>query len=288
MKIIFFGTPEFAKDVLETLSIYNINPSLIVTQEDKPVGRKMIITPPAVKVWAEEKNIPYIQPKTLRSSEVFEEISSRGPFDLGIVASYGKIIPKNILDLAKNGLLNIHPSLLPLHRGASPIHNTILSGDPFGVTIILLDEEMDHGPILIQKEIPEDVLARDSYRDTAEKILAQEGGVLIKNILEKYIDGKIKLITQNHTNATFCKKITKEDGLVDLINDDPLLISRKVHAFTGWPGTFFFTEYNGTKIRVQIIKAHLENGKLKITSVKPEGKKEMIYNDFLRGNHSAI
>lgn len=286
MKLIFFGTPEFARDTLDTLETYGIVPSLIVSAEDKPVGRKMVLTAPPTKKWAEERNIPVVQLKTLRKPESVDALNAYGPFDVGIVASYGKIIPQTILDLPKHGLLNIHPSLLPLHRGASPIQSTILAGDPFGVSIILLDADMDHGPLLAQKEIPQHILPKDSYRDVAEKILAQEGARMVSEVLPRWLAGTHPTTEQNHDNATFCKKIEKTDGEVDITTDNPEEIVRKVHAFVGWPGVFFFTDYNGMRIRVLITKAHVEHGLLVITSVKPEGKNEMSYTDFLRGNRS--
>lgn len=286
MKSIFFGTPEFARDTLDVLETKGIVPSLIITAEDKPSGRKMILTPPPTKLWAAARNIPILQLKTLRTPESIEAIKAYGPFDVGIVASYGKIIPQSILDLPKRGMLNIHPSLLPLHRGASPIQSTILKGDSFGVSIILLDVDMDHGPLLTQKEIPEAILPHDSYRDVAEKILAHEGALILSEVLPAWLSNTQHITEQNHTRATFCKKIEKADGEIHLDSDSPETIVRKVRAFVGWPTVFFFTEYNGTRIRVQITKAHIENGLLVITSIRPEGKKEMSYTDFLRGNQS--
>ncbi len=283
-KIIFFGTPEFATDVLDTLEMHALTPALIVTTEDKPVGRKMILTSPPTKQWADKRHIPTLQLRTLRTQESVDAINSYGPFDVGIVASYGKIIPQQVLDIPKKGMLNIHPSLLPKHRGASPIQSTILAGEPFGVSIILLDADMDHGPLLIQKTIPEDILPTLAYRDVAEKILAQEGANLLYSVLPQWIAGTWPTTEQEHTLATFCKKIEKQDGEVHLETDDPHLIARKVRAFVGWPTVFFFTEYHNTRIRVQITKAHVEHGQLVITHVKPEGKKEMLYSDFLRGN----
>jgi methionyl-tRNA formyltransferase len=286
MKLIFFGTPEFARDTLDTLETHGIIPSLIVAAEDKPVGRKMILTAPPTKKWAEERNIPVLQLKTLRKPESVEAINAYGPFDVGIVASYGKIIPQTILDLPTHGLLNLHPSLLPLHRGASPIQSTILAGDPFGVSIILLDADMDHGPLLAQKEISQHILPKDAYRDAAEKILAQEGAHMISEVLPAWLSGSHPTTEQDHTKATFCKKIEKVDGEVNLATDNPEEIVRKVRAFVGWPGVFFFTDYNGVRIRVSITKAHVDHGLLVVTSVKPEGKKEMSFDDFLRGNRS--
>lgn len=284
MNIVFFGTPEFATDVLDTLETHALVPSLIVTTEDKPVGRKMILTSPPTKQWADKRNIPTLQLRTLRTQESVDAINSYGPFDVGIVASYGKIIPQQVLDIPQRGILNIHPSLLPKQRGASPIQSTILAGEPFGVSIILLDADMDHGPLLAQKTIPEDVLPALAYRDTAEKVLAREGADLLQSVLPGWVAGTQSTTEQEHALATFCKKIEKQDGEVHLETDDPYTIARKVRAFVGWPTVFFFTEHHNARIRVQITKAHVEHGQLVITHVKPEGKKEMVYSDFLRGN----
>lgn len=286
MKLIFFGTPEFARDTLDTLEKHGITPSLIVAAEDKPVGRKMILTAPATKKWAEERNIPVLQLKTLRTQESVNAINAFGPFDVGLVASYGKIIPQTILDIPHKGMLNIHPSLLPFHRGASPIQSTILAGDPFAVSIILLDADMDHGPLLAQKEIPESILPKDSYRDVAEKVLAHQGAIMIHDVLPGWLAGTHATTEQDHTKATFCKKIEKADGEVHPDSDAPEEIARKVRAFVGWPTVYYFTPHNCSRIRVQITKAHIENGLLVITSVKPEGKTEMSYTDFLRGHQS--
>lgn len=286
LNFIFFGTPDFSRDVLDTLKSHGFLPSLIITQEDKPAGRKMLMTPSCVKVWGIEHTIPVLQPTSLKDATVHEQINSHGAFDVAVVASYGKIIPQDIIDLPKKGTLNIHPSLLPRHRGASPIHSTILECDSFGVTIIRLDALMDHGPIVAQKEIPQDVLAREAYRDVAEKVLAKEGALLLSSLLTQLETENLPGIPQDESKATFCKKIQKSDGKVNLETDDPSLIVRKVRAFVGWPSTFFTTIYNGTEIRVQIIKAHLQDGMLAIESVKPEGKKEVSYADFLRGKHS--
>lgn len=286
LKILFFGTPEFGRDVLERLDELGMRPTLVVTQEDKPVGRKMLVTPPEVKTWALSRDIPVLQPKTLKNTEVENEIKKYGPFDVALVASYGKIIPKTILDIPQKGTLNIHPSLLPRHRGASPIQSTILEGDPFGVSIILLDEEMDHGPLLGQKQIPETILSAHSSRIQAEKVLATEGARLFASLVPTWLDGSLVPQEQEHAHATFCKKIQKADGEVDLAIDNPTNTLRKVRAFAGWPSTFFFTTHKGTRVRVQIIDAKIEDGKITLLRVKPEGKGEMSYTDFLRGGQS--
>ena len=253
-------------------------PSLIVTAEDKPKGRRLILTPPEVKIWAEENNIPYIQPKTLRTREVAELIKSFATegFDFFAVASYGKILPKEILDIPKKGVLNVHPSLLPKFRGPSPIQSAILSENETGVTIIKLDEQVDHGPILAQIKVS--VPEWPPYEEDLENILGKEGGKLLAEILPDYMLGKTAEKEQDHSIATFSRKIEKSDGEINL-SDDAETNLRKILAYHAWPGAYFF--HGGKRIIVK--RAHIENGKLVFEQVVPEGRKEMPYQDFLKG-----
>ena len=244
--------------------------------------------------------------------------------ELFIVAAYGKIIPKDILDMPAYGVLNVHPSLLPKFRGSSPIESAILSDEKWtGVTIMQLDEEMDHGPVVAQREriIPHwpprgSELTRD---------LAHFGGSLLADIIPEWLNG-LTAFQQDHSRATFTKKITKEDGLLDLgqnlarycksstiggntkvstngvsekaydstssrptegtpssaLSDE--LLYKKIRAFDEWPGAYFFIKKHDKDIRVKVTDAKLEDGKLVITRVIPEGKKEMLYETFLRGS----
>lgn len=288
MNMLFFGTSELSVTVLEELEKAGFLPGAVVCAEDKPVGRKMIVTPPPTKIWAESRAIPVFQPTTLREekeSGITEKIKGLVPdCDLFIVASYGKIIPQAILDIPKHGTLNVHPSLLPKLRGPSPIQSAILHVEETGVSIMLLDAQMDHGPIVAQEKV--NVPNWPPYADELESLLAHHGGKMLAEIIPRWIAGETEAIEQDHTKATLCKKIQKIDGEVDLLQTDQYEIFRKVRAFSGWPGTFFFTEYNNSRIRVLITKANFEDNTLVITHVKPEGKKEIAYKDFLRGNHS--
>jgi methionyl-tRNA formyltransferase len=285
---VFFGTPEFSKIVLEKMKTVGLIPSLIVTGEDKPVGRKLVITPPPVKVFAEENKIPYLQFKSLKNADLVEKIKSysKESFDFFVVCAYGKIIPKNILDLPKKGTLNIHPSLLPKLRGASPIQSAILEEKETGVTIMLLDEEMDHGDILSQKvlKIPEDIKEFPTYESKLEIVLADVGAKLLIETIPKWIDGEIQAKPQEHILATFCKKIEKEDAFLDL-KDIPEKNLRKIMAYEKWPKAFFFEERNGQKTRIIVKSAHIEkteNGDtLVIDRIIPEGKKEIDYKDWI-------
>ncbi len=283
-RIAFFGTPTFAVTILEELTIAGIVPELIVTAPDKPQGRGLVLTAPPVKKWAEENKIDFIQPASLKEPEKNNILTASlftENWDLFIVAAYGKILPKNILELPKHKVLNVHPSLLPKFRGPSPIEAAILNDERnTGVTIMRLDKEMDHGPIVAQKEIPNATWPVTS--PILEDILAHEGGKLLASIIPDWVSGKIKERTQKHTDATYCQKITKADGLINL-TDNAYQNYLKICAYTGWPGTYFFTEHEGKKIRVSVKQADFVDGNLNIISVTPEGKKEMPYADFIRG-----
>ena len=196
---------------------------------------------------------------------------------LFIVASYGNIIPKAILDIPPLGSLNIHPSLLPKLRGATPIQTAILLGlNETGITIMLMDEKMDHGPIVAQEKSP--LVGSESAPELEEK-LAIQGAKLLAKTIPFWLEKKIKAIPQNDSEATFTKKFSKEDGLIDL-NGSAEENYRKIRAFTGTSGTYFIHEKSGQKIRVRIKASSFSNGKLHIERVIPESGKEMNYDDF--------
>lgn len=264
----FFGGEPLSVPVLEKLYKNGFVPQVIVCNPDKPAGRNLEITPPPTKRWAIKHNVPVLQNEKL--DQPFAKKLKALNCDLGIVVSYGKIIPKEIVNLPKLGLINIHPSLLPLYRGPAPIVSAILNGDKeTGVTIIKIDEEMDHGPILAQEKIN---LGGDELREDLEKTLAELGGELLVKTLRAYIDGNIEMKNQDHSKATYVKKITKADGEIDL-GDDGLKNWRKFRAYHTWPRTFFF----GGGKRMIITKARLENGKFVIEKIIPENGKETDY-----------
>lgn len=284
----FFGTPEFAVHILEELEEVGIVPSIVVTQPDKPAGRGLLLAEPPVKKWALEKGIPVIQPKRLAAEEPDADILWNSEWDLFIVAAYGKILPNSILKLPHRGTLNVHPSLLPKYRGPSPIESQILADDTdTGVSIIVLDEEMDHGPILAQARItPEEWPLRASV---LEEILAREGGRLLAESLVPYMVQELIPEPQDHTKATFTKKIEKEDGLIHIghpMSDvEAYQNYLRFCAYDEWPGTYFFVERNGKKVRVKITDAEYKDGTFTPFRVIPEAKKEMNYEDFVRNNH---
>jgi methionyl-tRNA formyltransferase len=280
----FFGTSNFSILVLNELKKAGFLPSLIVTVPDKPKGRKMIMTAPEVKTWADNEKIACIQPKSLRDENIISEIKSHSSaqYDFFVVASYGKIIPKAVLDIPKKGTLNVHPSLLPKLRGASPLQNSILTENETGVTIIRLDEEMDHGPIVAQEKILSWQDTDLPYEEELEDLLGKEGGKMLAKIIPDWLSGKTVEKDQEQGLATFCGKIEKEDGKLDL-SGDPVKNLRKIRAFHKWPVAFYFTEHKGKPLRVLVKSARLEGDQLVIERVIPEGKKEMPYNDFLKG-----
>ena len=311
INIAFFGTSELSVKVLEKLIEGGYIPNLVVTTPDKPKGRKMIMAPSPVKVFAQKNNLKIIQPEKLNLAvkpPLGGLTAKFTSFDLFIVASYGKIIPKSVLELPKYGTLNVHSSLLPKFRGPSPIQSFILSGEEkTGVTIMLMDEQVDHGQILAQQNLevrlPSPLGSRTSKWTNAKQLeekLAELGGQMLVDAIPKWVNGEIKPQEQGHSQATFTKKITKEDGLVDLEKDNPETIYKKFLAFQPWPGIYYFTEKNNQRIRVIITDMELsENGppsqgasaslrELKIKKVKPEGKNEMSFADFLKGNNKLI
>ncbi|OGZ10210.1 MAG: methionyl-tRNA formyltransferase [Candidatus Lloydbacteria bacterium RIFCSPHIGHO2_02_FULL_51_22] len=276
MNFAFFGTDEFSVIILEELKNAGLLPARIVTATDKKMGRGMRLTPPPVKLWAQKNNISFLQPEKLDDGFFFE--LSTCNLQLFIVASYGKIIPKKILDIPTHSSLNVHPSLLPLYRGPSPLETQILDGaGETGVTIMKMDEEMDHGPILAQRELGQVSSFKFQVATCTElhDALAHLGGALLAETIPKWLAGEITPQEQEHEKATYTKKITKADGLISL-DDDAEKNYRKFRAYTPWPGLYFFHN----DLRVKITDAGLEDGKFVIKKVIPAGRREMRYEDF--------
>jgi len=236
LKIIFWGTPEFAAIILNSLINSHYKPVDVVAAPDKPIGRKQIITPPPTKEIAIKNHILVLQPEKIKNNlNFFQQVKEFAP-DLFIVAAYGLIIPKKILDLAKLGALNVHPSLLPKYRGAAPIQSAILNGDSeTGVTIMLMDEQMDHGEIIANCKFKIENLKITTEELT--KKTANLGAELLIETVPKWLAGEIKPIPQNESKATFTKIIKKEDGHINWSNT-PEYIERQIRAFNVWPGTY--------------------------------------------------
>ncbi|PIS35016.1 MAG: methionyl-tRNA formyltransferase [Parcubacteria group bacterium CG08_land_8_20_14_0_20_38_56] len=332
MKIIFIGTGDFAVPILETL----INSSIcqvmtVITSPDKPVGRKQIVSPSPVKSYLLKhgaRNIPILQPGKIENCKLSRrsgipllsgKIENLKP-DLGIVAAYGKILPKDILDIPKYGFINIHPSLLPKYRGPSPIQYAILNGEKeAGITIILMNEKVDAGPIL--SNIKYQILnIKITYKEL-EKELAELGAKLLIEIIPKWINREIRPIPQDESRATYTKILTREDGKIDW-QKSAKEIESQIRAFNPEPGTFtsFKIKNKKSKIKntyqkskiIKILKAEVlstqtdkQIGKVFLTDrkelvvacgvnalileeVQPEGKRKMTAQEFLRGNRQII
>ncbi len=316
-KIVFIGTPEFGAIVLEGLCKANLKPALVITAPDKPVGRKQIITPPPIKLIAEKYKISVSQPEKIQDTRY--EIQNTKP-DLIIVAAYGQIIPKEILEVPKYGCLNVHPSLLPKYRGSSPVQAAILNGDKkTGVTIMLMDEKMDHGPILAQRalEIEE--------KETAGMLhngLAELGARLLLETIPRWQKGLVKPQPQDETKTTYTKILTREDGKINWKKPAEVL-EREIRAYFPWPGSHTFWGKAGKLVKIKILRTRVlmsgtgseiaypigktlvapqneicvqcgkgfsssGGGFLIIEKLQVEGKKEMGSEDFLRGHPDFI
>lgn len=265
---IFFGSPRFAEIILARLLRDGFFPSAIVCNPDRPIGRRGVMTPPPTKVRAQQVGIPVLQ-YTKIDVRACEEIKKYiHPDSVGLVAAYSHILPSFLIDAFKKGIIGVHPSFLPAYRGATPIQSAILNGDiKTGVTLYLVDEQVDHGSILSSVEVP--ISNEDTYK-TLEEGLAQAGAELLTKTIPDYLDGKIVPRQQDHVLATFTKKFKTEEGYVDLQNDDPMTVFRKIRALAHEPGVY--TIQNGKRIKIQ--DAILQDGKVIITKVTHEGKKQ--------------
>lgn len=279
-RIVFFGTDIFAVQVLEELHRTGITPALIVTTPDTPQGRGQTLQPSAVSLWAREHSISTTTPHTLNTAFIAELKAHQ--WDLFLVASYGKILPPDLISIPHHATLNIHPSLLPRLRGASPIESAILYEEETGVTIIEIDEQMDHGPIVAQQSVPIDPWP--PQKELLEHTLAQAGARLFASVMPDWIEGTLTAREQDHSSATVSKKIVKEDAHIDL-TDDPEVNLRKIRAFHEWPRAYTFGTHKGAPVRVIITEAQITDGTLEITRIIPEGKKEMSYAEFLNGGY---
>ncbi len=268
LKYIYFGTPTYALASLKILIKNGFKPELVVCSPDKPTGRKQIIEPGPVKKYAEENNIKVFQPEKI-NKEAIEYIMSFNP-SYAVVAAYNKILPKSLIDLFPKGILNIHPSLLPLYRGPAPDIGPILNQDTeTGVTIMLIDPDVDHGPILSQEKY--NLTGNEFSKDLGEKLFIR-GAEILSEIIPKWINNEIKATEQNHTLATFTSKITKLDAKINL-DDNALELWAKYRAYFPWPGLYFFVDNK----RIKITKADFMDGKFIIEKIIPEGGKEIDF-----------
>lgn len=274
---VYFGTPYVARDTLAYLLEHGYTPQLVVTSPDAPRGRGMVLTPCETKVLAEEHGVPTFSPEKL-NEEAREHIRSYGA-KYAIVVAYGKIFPRSFFEVFPKGMLNVHYSLLPKLRGASPVETALLLGDTVtGVSIQKMVYEMDAGDILAQETVA--IEATETTKELRRR-LVEIGARLLRDSLPTFLDGSATLTPQDESQATFCHKLEKKEGELVLSQNDEKNW-RTYRAFTEAGGTYFFTERNGVRMRVKIVSAKFEKGVFTPVRVVPEGKKEMDYTDFIK------
>lgn len=284
-KMVFFGGEPLGVPALEELSLAGIVPDLIVCNPDRPAGRGQKLTPPPVKKWAEENNVEVFQPESY-SDQTTLDVLTKQEWDLFVVVAYNFILPKWLLNTPNQGVLNIHPSLLPKLRGASPIRTAIKSDlyDYVGVSIMLMDEKMDHGPIIVQKQME---IAADNWPlpgSELDEALARMGGAMLADTIPKWLAGDITPTDQEHSHATYCGRFKKEDAELALDPHNlPKNIEAKaalhhIHAFQGIGDSYFIYK----DIRVKIKQAEMgHNDTLRLLRVTPAGKAEMDFEHYL-------
>ncbi|MEN8727697.1 MAG: methionyl-tRNA formyltransferase [Sulfurovum sp.] len=291
-KIVYMGTPHYAKEILNTLiEAEDMEVSLVLTQPDRPVGRKKVLTPPPVKLLALEHHIKILQPNRLSDEGIEEAIKDVKP-DFIVVAAFGQILPKSILEIAP--CINLHASLLPQYRGASPVQQSLLNGDEkTGVTSMLMEEGLDTGPMLEKVEF---IIPSDMRLHALMAQLTSDACTLTLSTIRNY--DNITAQAQNEDQATLCKKIKKSDGEVDF--EDANLIYNKYRTFEGWPGIFTAdgTKFDGINIVdttsknsvLEILSFDADSvvvgcskGALKIESLQPASKKAMSAKAYCVG-----
>ena len=303
-RIIFFGTPSFAIPTLKRLLQETDEVVAVVTQPDREKGRGRKVVPSPVKEFALQHKISVFQPKKVKDENFYENLKALQP-DLIVVVAYGQILPKSILDIPRYGAINVHASLLPKYRGASPIAWAILKGEKrTGVTTIKMDEGMDTGDILLQKEI---ILGERETFESLHDRLALLGEEVLMETLERMKKGDLTPIPQDHSEATFAPPFKKEDGRIDW-KKEAREIDCQIRALNPWPGTF--TEWNGRLLKIfsgevrqgiskgeagrvvwvgaDFIEVETGNGSLLIKEVQLEGKRRMSVKEFLSGHSIPV
>src|SRR3989338_166242 len=275
-RVIFFGTSAFGLPVLAWL-YENTSLVAVATSPDKPVGRKQELSSSPVKQWLGDKQIILLQPNDLKNIYI-EQVLKHLSLDVAVVASYGKIITKNILDIPRKGFLNLHVALLPKYRGAAPMQYAIWAGEKVtGVTLFVLDELLDHGPIISQKEISVDP---DETFESLHKKSEDLSVELLDESLFKYLSSEIKPREQNHELATLAPSFKKEDGKIDWQKPADE-IDRQIRALNPWPGTYSKIKMEKSKIKIEeqglkIFKVEISDKKLKPGEVEVDNKRIFI------------
>ena len=282
LKVVVLGTGPLAENLLITLCEGGLVPKMLITKPDSKSGRGHVLSEPTIKVLARTLNIKCLQPENL--SKIPEEVLVED-FDLFIVASYGKIIPDNFLEIPAFGTINIHPSLLPKYRGPTPIETSLLNGDEeLGISIMFLDSEIDHGPILLQRSFDDLRELPTGTTELFERLAGVYGGsLLLTEVLIPFTQGSLVALEQNHSKATFTRKFKKSDGQISL-DDDIYRILKVFRACSPWPGCYFIHNTKNGEIRVKITDMQIDKTGLPyISKVIPQGKKEMDFESFRNG-----
>jgi methionyl-tRNA formyltransferase len=300
-RVVFMGSPDFATPILRVLT-QNYTLVGVVTQPDRPAGRGRTITPPPIKILAEQLGLPVIQPRRLREPEAMDQLRLWRP-DVIVVAAFGQILRPDVLDLPPHGCINVHASLLPRWRGAAPIQASILNGDlQTGVTIMKMDPGVDTGPILSQSAEP--IFSDDTSGSLSDR-LAENGADLLMETLPGYLDGSLHTTPQDETQATYAPMLKKEDGWLDFTQPADVL-TRQVRAYQPWPGAS--TLWQGQTLKIQRASAApgettdnhpfhpgqfvrfkelpaicTGQGLLVLEALQPAGKRSMTGKDFLHG-----
>lgn len=271
----FFGTPYVASDTLRYLLAHGYRPAVVVTSPDAPRGRGLTLTPSETKVLALAHGIPVLTPEKLDTAAQ-TSITAFG-CEFGIVVAYGKILPQALIGQFPLGLVNIHYSLLPQYRGASPVETALRNGDIVtGVTVQQLVRELDAGDILAMKVVA--IEPTETTRELRPR-LVQIGAELLVSFLPSFEDGTTTRIPQNHTESSHCAKIQKSEGELNL-DGDALLNWNTYRAFAESPGTYFFKDIQGRRTRIKILTATFDGTHFTPQRVVPEGKKETSYADL--------
>lgn len=309
MKIVFFGTPQFSADYLKAiLEAGDIEVAAVVTQHDEPVGRKHVLTPPPVKALALEHGIPVWQPASMKSPALHGTLRLYDA-DVFVVIAFGRMLPQDLLSIPKHGVVNVHPSLLPKYRGPSPMFAALLAGDTeTGVTIMQIDAEMDHGPVLDAAKIAVD--PKETIATLTHKVV-NIGAPLLISSLRRFVDGTLTPAPQDHTQATFCKLLSRADGVIDWTKPASV-IERQIRALNPWPGTSTTWKRGEEDIKLKLIGADIGTAVIApglaqavgnqlfvgtgttaiiVSELQPAGSKPMPAAAFLRGHgdiHGAI
>lgn len=304
-KVIFMGTPDFAVPILRTLIEDGYDVAAVVTQPDRPVGRKRILTPPPVKKEAEKWNIPVYQPEKISEAAETDKILELSP-DLIVTAAFGQLLPSPVLDAPKHGCINVHASLLPELRGGAPIHHAIMRGmAKTGITIMYMVEKLDAGNIISQVEVP--ITEQDDVGSLHDK-LSEAGATLLSTTLPKLLAGELNPRPQEESQATYAFNITREEEKIDWSSSGEDIYNH-IRGLCPWPVAY--TTFDGDILKIwQAQKKHVEakkkpgtivkvekdgflvstgnNTGIKILELQPAGKKKMSASQYLRGAGASV